>query len=140
MPAKPRDHTYEFILSSTDHHLFFKAYLIGGPIRITTLTSAPQSVFMSLLRKKLDIFIDVTSLSSKATEKDVYDFFTYCGAIEHVEIIREALGVERVVVAMVGLSIILLLGVLDWDDCLSGILAWDTLAWFVVLEWAWPGN
>ncbi|XP_015879366.2 binding partner of ACD11 1 [Ziziphus jujuba] len=31
---------------------------------------------------------EVTSLSPKATEKDVYDFFTYCGAIEHVEIIR----------------------------------------------------
>ncbi|KAH7543509.1 hypothetical protein FEM48_Zijuj02G0191600 [Ziziphus jujuba var. spinosa] len=43
MPAKPGDQTYEFILSSTDHHLFFKAYLIGGPIRIATLTSAPQS-------------------------------------------------------------------------------------------------
>nr|XP_048323036.1 uncharacterized protein LOC125418209 isoform X1 [Ziziphus jujuba var. spinosa] len=38
MPAKPKDQTYDFIL------------------RIATLTSAPQSVFMSLLRKKLDIF------------------------------------------------------------------------------------
>lgn len=31
---------------------------------------------------------EVTSLSPKATEKDVYDFFTHCGAIEHVELIR----------------------------------------------------
>ncbi|CAK9186115.1 unnamed protein product [Ilex paraguariensis] len=31
---------------------------------------------------------EVTSLSPKATEKDVYDFFSYCGEIEHVEIIR----------------------------------------------------
>ena len=31
---------------------------------------------------------EITSLSPKATEKDVHDFFTYCGAIEHVEIIR----------------------------------------------------
>lgn len=31
---------------------------------------------------------EVTSLSPKATEKDVYDFFAYCGAIEHVEIYR----------------------------------------------------
>nr|XP_048318011.1 LEAF RUST 10 DISEASE-RESISTANCE LOCUS RECEPTOR-LIKE PROTEIN KINASE-like 1.2 [Ziziphus jujuba var. spinosa] len=53
---------------------------------------------------------------------------------------REALGVARVVATMIALSIILLLGVHDWDDCLSEILAWDTLAWFVVLEWAWPGN
>ncbi|KAF3444775.1 hypothetical protein FNV43_RR14468 [Rhamnella rubrinervis] len=31
---------------------------------------------------------EVTSLSPKATEKDVHDFFAYCGTIEHVEIIR----------------------------------------------------
>nr|XP_048326785.1 thiol-disulfide oxidoreductase LTO1-like [Ziziphus jujuba var. spinosa] len=31
----------------------------------------------------------------------------------------EALGVARVVAAMIGLSIILLLGVLDWDNCSS---------------------
>ncbi|KAH7529247.1 hypothetical protein FEM48_Zijuj05G0164300 [Ziziphus jujuba var. spinosa] len=47
------------------------------------------------IQKFLDAAVDarwlsteVTSLSPKATEKDVYDFFTYCGAIEHVEIIR----------------------------------------------------
>ncbi|KAI5558832.1 hypothetical protein BDE02_17G068000 [Populus trichocarpa] len=31
---------------------------------------------------------EVTSLSPKAEEKDVYEFFSHCGAIEHVEIIR----------------------------------------------------
>ncbi|KAJ8750065.1 hypothetical protein K2173_013980 [Erythroxylum novogranatense] len=31
---------------------------------------------------------EVTSLSPKATEKDVHDFFSHCGAVEHVEIIR----------------------------------------------------
>ncbi|KAK9272976.1 hypothetical protein L1049_003356 [Liquidambar formosana] len=31
---------------------------------------------------------EVTNLSPKATEKDVYGFFAHCGAIEHVEIIR----------------------------------------------------
>ncbi|XP_059670313.1 binding partner of ACD11 1-like isoform X2 [Cornus florida] len=31
---------------------------------------------------------EVTTLSPRATEKDVYDFFAYCGAIDHVEIIR----------------------------------------------------
>uniref|UniRef100_A0A803QM72 RRM domain-containing protein n=1 Tax=Cannabis sativa TaxID=3483 RepID=A0A803QM72_CANSA len=30
----------------------------------------------------------VTCLSPNATEKDVYDFFSHCGTIEHVEIIR----------------------------------------------------
>lgn len=46
---------------------------------------------------------------------------------------REALGVSNVVSAMLGLSILLLLGVLDWDDCLSEKSAWDTLTWFGVL-------
>lgn len=46
---------------------------------------------------------------------------------------RDALGVASVVSAMLGLSILLLLGVLDWDDCLSEKSAWDTLIWFGVL-------
>lgn len=32
--------------------------------------------------------IEVTGLSPNATEEDVYDFFSFSGAIEHVEIIR----------------------------------------------------
>lgn len=32
--------------------------------------------------------VEVTGLSSKATDKDVYDFFAFSGAIQHVEIIR----------------------------------------------------
>ena len=34
---------------------------------------------------------------------------------------------------MLGLSVLLLLGVLDWNDCLSEKSAWDTLSWFAVL-------
>ncbi|CAL9101543.1 unnamed protein product [Musa textilis] len=45
----------------------------------------------------------------------------------------DALGIPSVVAAMLGLSILLLLGVLNWDDCLSEKSAWDTLAWFAVL-------
>ncbi|XP_044489914.1 dicarboxylate transporter 2.1, chloroplastic-like [Mangifera indica] len=45
----------------------------------------------------------------------------------------DALGIPSVVAAMIGLSILLLLGVLNWDDCLSETSAWDTLAWFAVL-------
>ncbi|KQJ90598.1 dicarboxylate transporter 2.1, chloroplastic [Brachypodium distachyon] len=48
-------------------------------------------------------------------------------------IFGEAIGVSSVVAAMLGLSILLLLGVLDWDDCLSEKSAWDTLSWFAVL-------
>ncbi|XP_006660729.2 dicarboxylate transporter 2.1, chloroplastic-like [Oryza brachyantha] len=45
----------------------------------------------------------------------------------------DVIGVSSVVAAMLGLSILLLLGVLDWDDCLNEKSAWDTLAWFAVL-------
>ncbi|XP_057491989.1 dicarboxylate transporter 2.1, chloroplastic-like [Actinidia eriantha] len=45
----------------------------------------------------------------------------------------QAIGMTSVVAAMLGLSILLLLGVLDWDDCLSEKSAWDTFTWFGVL-------
>lgn len=46
---------------------------------------------------------------------------------------REKLGIASAVAAMIGLSILLILGVLDWNDCLSEKSAWDTLAWFAIL-------
>ncbi|XP_059307444.1 dicarboxylate transporter 2.1, chloroplastic-like [Lycium ferocissimum] len=45
----------------------------------------------------------------------------------------EALGLASVVTAMLGLSLLLAFGILEWDDCLSEKSAWDTLAWFGVL-------
>ncbi|CAA7400955.1 unnamed protein product [Spirodela intermedia] len=48
-------------------------------------------------------------------------------------IFGESIGVSSVVAAMLGLSVLLLLGVLDWDDCLNEKSAWDTLSWFAVL-------
>ncbi|XP_055829068.1 dicarboxylate transporter 2.1, chloroplastic-like [Solanum dulcamara] len=45
----------------------------------------------------------------------------------------EALGILSVVTAMLGLSLLLGFGVIDWNDCLSEKSAWDTLAWFGVL-------
>lgn len=48
-------------------------------------------------------------------------------------IFGDALGIASVVSAMLGLSILLLLGVLEWDDCLNEKSAWDTLAWFAIL-------
>ncbi|MFS7979239.1 putative solute carrier family 13 [Helianthus anomalus] len=45
----------------------------------------------------------------------------------------DAIGVSSVLTAMIALSILLLLGVLEWDDCLNETSAWDTLAWFAVL-------
>lgn len=46
---------------------------------------------------------------------------------------RDAIGIASAVAAMIGLSILLVLGVLDWDDCLNEKSAWDTLAWFAIL-------
>ncbi|VAI87867.1 unnamed protein product [Triticum turgidum subsp. durum] len=48
-------------------------------------------------------------------------------------IFGDAIGVSSVVAAMIGLSILLLLGVMNWDDCLNEKSAWDTLAWFAIL-------
>ncbi|KAH8483704.1 hypothetical protein H0E87_028208, partial [Populus deltoides] len=58
---------------------------------------------------------EVTSLSPKAEEKDVYEFFSHCGAIEHVEIIRnlhisrdESKGVDRLLLNAIPLFLGLL--------------------------------
>ena len=32
--------------------------------------------------------VEVTGLPPHATEKDVYEFFAFCGTIEHVDIVR----------------------------------------------------
>ncbi|KAI4318709.1 hypothetical protein MLD38_032384 [Melastoma candidum] len=45
----------------------------------------------------------------------------------------DKLGIPSVVAAMIGLSTLLLLGVLDWDDCVNEKSAWDTLIWFAIL-------
>ncbi|KAM7474845.1 hypothetical protein LguiB_022088 [Lonicera macranthoides] len=45
----------------------------------------------------------------------------------------DAIGIASVVASMIGLSLLLLLGVLDWDDVLSEKSAWDTLTGFTVL-------
>ncbi|MCD9644799.1 cytochrome P450-dit2 [Datura stramonium] len=45
----------------------------------------------------------------------------------------ESLGLASVITAMLGLSLLLAFGILEWDDCLSEKSAWDTLAWFGVL-------
>ncbi|KAL1336216.1 hypothetical protein HN51_030618 [Arachis hypogaea] len=48
-------------------------------------------------------------------------------------IFGDSLGIASAVAAMIGLSILLVLGVLDWNDCLNEKSAWDTLAWFAIL-------
>lgn len=48
-------------------------------------------------------------------------------------ILGDAIGIASAVTAMVGLSILLVSGVLDWQDCLNEKSAWDTLAWFSIL-------
>ncbi|KAK3287709.1 hypothetical protein CYMTET_4786 [Cymbomonas tetramitiformis] len=45
----------------------------------------------------------------------------------------DALGISAVLAAMIGLSILMLTGVLSWTDALEEKGAWDTLMWFAVL-------
>jgi DASS family divalent anion:Na+ symporter len=40
------------------------------------------------------------------------------------------LHIEPVTGAMVAVGILLLTGVLSWQDCLTYTAAWDTLLWF----------
>lgn len=42
-------------------------------------------------------------------------------------------GVSSVAAAIVGLSILLVTGVVKWKECLSNNAAWDTLTWFAAL-------
>ncbi|MEG2902846.1 MAG: anion permease, partial [Massilia sp.] len=40
---------------------------------------------------------------------------------------------DPTVVALIGLSVLIFTGTLDWDDVLSEKSAWDTLIWFGAL-------
>jgi len=44
-----------------------------------------------------------------------------------------ALGVDNVAAALCGLVLLLLSGVVSWQDCLDNGQAWDTLVWFAAL-------
>lgn len=46
------------------------------------------------------------------------------------QVLGDKLGIPAVVTAMMGLSTLLLTGVLTWKDCLVYSSAWDTLFWF----------
>ncbi|GJP30696.1 hypothetical protein CLOM_g4586 [Closterium sp. NIES-68] len=48
-------------------------------------------------------------------------------------VLGDSIGIPSVVAAMIALCVLLLSGVLSWNDCLSEKSAWDTLAWFAVL-------
>eukprot|EP00238_Polyblepharides_amylifera_P003665 CAMPEP_0196582292 /NCGR_PEP_ID=MMETSP1081-20130531/38502_1 /TAXON_ID=36882 /ORGANISM="Pyramimonas amylifera, Strain CCMP720" /LENGTH=562 /DNA_ID=CAMNT_0041902817 /DNA_START=94 /DNA_END=1779 /DNA_ORIENTATION=+ len=48
-------------------------------------------------------------------------------------VLGDVVGIAPAVTAMVGLCAFLLLGVLEWQDCLNESSAWDTLSWFAVL-------
>ena len=48
-------------------------------------------------------------------------------------VLGDVVGISSVVTAMLGLSWLLLTGVLQWKDCLTYTPAWDTLFWFAVL-------
>ncbi|KAL1547437.1 dityrosine synthesis enzyme [Salvia divinorum] len=43
------------------------------------------------------------------------------------------LGVDSVTAAILGLSVLLVTGVVTWKECLAESVAWDTLTWFAAL-------
>ncbi|KAM0054578.1 putative solute carrier family 13 [Helianthus debilis subsp. tardiflorus] len=49
-----------------------------------------------------------------------------------VVVTLERLDISTLVAAMMGLSVVLILRVLSWDDCLSEKAAWNPLTWFAV--------
>ncbi|CAD7700245.1 unnamed protein product [Ostreobium quekettii] len=48
-------------------------------------------------------------------------------------IFGSTLGINSVAAAIVGLTILLVTGVVKWKECLSNNAAWDTLTWFAAL-------
>lgn len=44
-----------------------------------------------------------------------------------------ALKVDAVTAAILGLSVLLVTGVVTWKECLGEAVAWDTLTWFAAL-------
>lgn len=55
------------------------------------------------------------------------------GAAVLLWVLGDSLGIAAVTTAMMGLSTLLLTGVLQWRECLTYPAAWDTLFWFAVL-------
>ena len=43
------------------------------------------------------------------------------------------LNVDAVTAAILGLSVLLVTGVVTWKECLGEAVAWDTLTWFAAL-------
>ena len=43
------------------------------------------------------------------------------------------LNVDAVTAAILGLSVLLITGVVTWKECLAEAVAWDTLTWFAAL-------
>ncbi|XP_050104147.1 binding partner of ACD11 1-like isoform X1 [Malus sylvestris] len=83
---------------------------------------------------------EVTSLSPKATEEDVYNFFGHCGAVEHVEIIRSGEYASTAYVtfrdAFALQTAILLSGARIVDQCVC-ITSWGS---YIDESDAWNGS
>ena len=58
-------------------------------------------------------------------------YLTY--SLFFIQIFGEKFGVAAVTAAMLGLSTLLLTGVLNWKDVLEYSAAWDTFLWFSIL-------
>ncbi|PWA90111.1 sodium/sulfate symporter [Artemisia annua] len=79
----------------------------------------------AMAAKKLDLMGPVTS-------NELVMIGTMLLAVS-LWVFGDIIGISSVLTAMIALSILLLTGVLEWEDCLNEKSAWDTLAWFAVL-------
>lgn len=43
------------------------------------------------------------------------------------------MNIDAVTAAILGLSVLLITGVVTWKECLAESVAWDTLTWFAAL-------
>lgn len=48
-------------------------------------------------------------------------------------IFGSVLNIDAVTAAILGLSVLLITGVVTWKECLAESVAWDTLTWFAAL-------
>ena len=64
----------------------------------------------------------------------VSDLIVFCFFLQvGLWIFGGVLNVDAVTAAILGLSILLITGVVTWKECLAESVAWDTLTWFAAL-------
>ncbi|KAK9130122.1 hypothetical protein Sjap_010609 [Stephania japonica] len=142
-----------FLTASANNLLMFKlAGDIGIKIAnpwVSWFTAASLPAFISLLITPLVLYmvfppekggeVDASAIARErlkqmgpVSENEQFMIGTMLFVVS-LWVFGAAVGVPTVVPALLGLSVLLLRGVVTWDDCLSEKSAWDTFMWFAVL-------